>query len=90
MNIKFKIIRFENQINRNEHIKIVGFNVLNEDDESSTIYHETILNQDEILNKSPEECVDLAFSKLSGSIASSVNKIKSYEGNLIGAYYIPS
>ena len=27
MNIKFKIIRFENQINRNEHIKIVGFNV---------------------------------------------------------------
>lgn len=90
MNIKFKIIRFENQINQTEQIKIVGFNVLNEDDESSTIYHETILKSDEIKNKSPEECVDLAFSKLSGSIASSVNKIKSSEGNLIGAYYIPT
>lgn len=90
MNIAFKIIRFENQTLQNKPVKVVGFNVLDDDNPSSCVYHETLLSTDEINEKTPEQCVDLAFSKLSSSIAETVQTLKSVDKNLLGAYYIPN
>ena len=88
--VKFKISRFENR-NLGETVeKIVGFNV-ELDDESYSMYSETILSKEEIDGKTPEECVDLAFTKLSSSLATSANKLlTTYKTGFIGSYYIPN
>ena len=88
-NIKFIIRRFATSEHHQIPNKIVGFEVLN-DDTKNTIYHETILLDDEVNNKTPEECVDAAFSKLSSSLAQSVTKLSENDNNILGAYYIPS
>lgn len=88
-NIKFIIRRFSTSEHHQIPNKIVGFEVLN-DDTKNTIYHETILLGDEVNNKTPEECVDVAFSKLSSSLAQSVTKLSETDNNILGAYYIPS
>lgn len=88
-NIKFIIRRFSTSEHHQIPNKIVGFEVLN-DDTKNTIYHETILLGDEVNNKTPQECVDVAFSKLSSSLAQSVTKLSETDNNILGAYYIPS
>lgn len=88
-NIKFIIRRFENSEHHQFPNKIVGFEVLNENT-NNTMYHETILFGDEVNNKTPEECVDIAFNKLSSSLSISATKLSGNENNILGAYYIPS
>jgi len=88
-NIKFIIRRFENSEHHSFPNKIIGFEVLNEDTKN-TIYHETILLGDEVNNKTPEECVDVAFNKLSSSLSVSVKTLIEYNENILGSYYIPS
>lgn len=91
--IKYKIIRYADHVYHGEPAKIVGFNVELEGDESSSIYHEIILTSSlsgsQFIGKTNEECVDLAFSLLSGSISLSVNKLLT-SSNIIGSYYIPN
>lgn len=87
--VKFKITRLSD-INNTKPQKVVGFNVFVNDDESYTAYHETILDTDEIIGKSPNECISMAFSKLSSSLSTSVSKLlKEENNNVIGAYFIP-
>lgn len=92
-NIKFKIIRYADHRYNEEPAKIVGFNVLREDDESLSIYHEIILTSSiygsQFIGKTTEECVDTAFSLLSGSMAKSANKLLESQ-DVIGSYYIPN
>jgi hypothetical protein len=92
-NIKFKIIRYADHRYNEEPAKIVGFNVVREDDESMSIYHEVILTSSisgsQFIGKTNEECVDTAFSLLSGSIARSANKLLQSQ-DVIGSYYIPN
>jgi hypothetical protein len=70
-----------------EPIKIIGFSVEN-DNNSRQIYHETILHVDTIFNKSDAECIDIAFMKLSSSIAVSIETLNE-DSNIIGSYYVP-
>ena len=91
--IKFKIIRYADHKYQGDPAKIVGFNVIREDNESLSVYHEIILTSSvsgsQFVGKTTEECVDAAFSLLSASMASSVNKLlKSQE--VVGSYYIPN
>jgi hypothetical protein len=91
--IKFRIIRYADHRYQGEPAKIVGFNVIREDDESMSIYHEVILTSSvsgsQFVGKTNEECVDTAFSLLSGSMASSANKLRNSQ-DVIGSYYIPN
>lgn len=68
--------------------KIIGFNVQNSNGTNS-IYHETILTNEQIQGKTDTECIDLAFGQLSGSIAQSIEKIISDETSVVGNYYVP-
>jgi len=92
-NIKFKIIRYADHKYHEEPAKIVGFSVMREDDNSLSIYHEVILTSSmsgsQFIGKTNEECVDTAFSLLSGSIAISANKLLQSQ-DVIGSYYIPN
>jgi hypothetical protein len=88
MNIKIKIIRFENQIDRTGPIKIVGMNLVDLDNEANTIYHETILDKNQIHEKTPEECIDIAYAQLSSSLAVSYKKLKEANDSVVGAYYV--
>jgi hypothetical protein len=92
-NIKFKIIRYADHKYNEEPAKIVGFSVMREDDESLSVYHEVILTSSmsgsQFIGKTNEECVDAAFSLLSGSIAISANKLLQSQ-DVIGSYYIPN
>lgn len=88
-NIKFIIRRFSTSEHHQIPNKIVGFEVVNEQTNNS-IYHEIILLSEDVLNKTSEECVDVAFSKLSSSLAQSVTKLSETDNNILGAYYIPS
>ncbi len=91
--IKFKIIRYSDHRYHEEPAKIVGFNVIKESDESDSIYHEIVLTSSlsgsQFIGKTNEECITLAFSLLSGSIANSANKLLNSQ-DIIGSYYIPS
>ncbi len=86
--IKFKIQRFDDGNIENRPIKIIGFNVLN-DKEDQSIYRETVLSSDDFNGKTPEQCVDFAFNKLSSSLAESANVILT-SGQVLGSYYIPN
>ena len=92
-NIKFKIIRYADHKYHEEPAKIVGFSVMREDYNSLSIYHEVILTSSmsgsQFIGKTNEECVDTAFSLLSGSIAISANKLLQSQ-DVIGSYYIPN
>lgn len=68
--------------------RIVGFSVEN-DTGTQQIYHEILLENTIIHGKTPEECIDIAFSKLSGSIERSINKLNETNSNIIGSYYVP-
>lgn len=87
--IKFIIRRFATSEHHQIPNKIVGFDVVNEETNNS-IYHETILMSDEVLDKSSQQCIDLAFNKLSSSMSVSVKKLIEDNENILGSYYIPS
>jgi len=91
--IKYKIIRYSDHVYHDEPAKIVGLNVERDDDSSLCIYHEIILtssvSSSQFIGKTNEECIDLAFSLLSGSISLSVNKLLT-SPSIIGSYYIPN
>ena len=88
-NIKYKIVRYDTSEHHELPNKIVGFEVICENNDRSS-YHETILQRNDILDKTNEQIVDLAFNKLSASLAQSAAKLSSEENNIVGAYYIPS
>lgn len=88
-NIKFKILRFDTSKHHELPNKIVGFEVVCENNDI-TEYYETILMRDDILDKTNEQIVDTAFNKLSASLAQSATKLSLQENNIVGAYYIPS
>lgn len=91
--IKFKIIRYSDHRYQGTPAKIVGFSVMREDDESMSIYHEIVLSSSasgsQFMGKTNEECVDTAFSLLSGSMAASANTLLKSQ-DIIGSYYIPN
>lgn len=88
-NIKYKIVRYDTSEHHELPNKIVGFEVINEYNDRS-MYHEAILQRNEILDKTSEQIVDIAFNKLSSSLAKSATFLSSEETNIVGAYYIPS
>jgi hypothetical protein len=91
--IKFKIIRYADHRYQDDPAKIVGFNVIRENDESLSVYHEIILTSSasgsQFVGKTNEECVDTAFSLLSASMAASANKLLKSQ-DVVGSYYIPN
>lgn len=68
--------------------KVIGFTV-QDFDGTNQIYHEASLPLNEFQGKTDEECVELAFLRLSSSIATSVNKIKN-TSPVVGSFYTPS
>ena len=92
-NINIKIMRYTDYTHSVEPGKIVGFSVERADDVSLSAYHEIILTSSmsgsQFIGKTNEECVDTAFSLLSGSISISANKLLQ-SPDVIGSYYIPN
>jgi len=90
-NIRFKIARYELQTGaENTTRRCVGFVVEREDNVEKQIYHEIALTGSQHLGKTTEECVDLAFSLLSGSLAVSARKLLDSSTEVINSYYIPN
>jgi hypothetical protein len=87
-NIVISRCTFISGISNDSPRKIVGFNVQNKD-ASKELYHETTLQPDQFSGKTDEECVDIAFGILSGSIAGSIQKLTS-ESSVVGNFYIPN
>ena len=56
---------------------------------SEQISHCIELVNDQVINKTDDECVDLAFRLMSGSIAKSANKLIN-SINVVGTSYIPN
>ena len=88
-NIKFKIIRYSDYNLEGIPGKIIGFNVVREDDDTISAYHETILRGDQFIGKTTEECIDTAFAVLSSSMAITAAKLLG-EQEVVGSYYIPN
>ena len=87
-NIVITRCTFTAGLDGNSPRKIIGFSVQSTDGVKQ-IYHETILQSDQFVGKSDEECVDIAFNVLSGSIAQSVAQVKSAPA-VLGNFYIPN
>jgi hypothetical protein len=92
-NIDFKILRYADHLYCNEPAKIIGFNVIKQDDPSMSVYHEVVLTSSisgsQFVGKSTEECVDTAFYLLSSSLAKSANELLNTP-SIIGSFYIPN
>ena len=92
-NIDFKILRYADHKYNNEPAKIIGFSVIRQDDQSMSVYHEIVLTSSvsgsQFVGKSTEQCVDLAFSLLSSSIANSATELLNTP-TIIGSFYIPN
>jgi len=86
-NIVITRCTFTAGLDGNSPRKIIGFTVQSTD-ASKQIYHETVLQQDQFVGKTDEECVEVAFSILSGSIAESSNQVKN-SPSVVGNFYIP-
>jgi hypothetical protein len=90
-NIRFKIVRYELQTGaENSTRRCVGFIVEREDNVEKQSYHEIALTGSQHLGKTTEECVDLAFSLLSGSLSISAKKLLDSSTEVINSYYIPN
>lgn len=85
MNIK--IVKCKTIMDENPY-KIIGFNVEN-DNNTKQIYHETVLSSNEISEKTDEECIDIAFNRLSSSISISGQKLDEEMESVVGKYYVP-
>jgi hypothetical protein len=87
-NIQYIIRRFDTSEHHQIPNKIVGFEIVNQTSGQSA-YHETLLKRNDVMGKTSEECIDLAFNQLSSSISKSVSYLSSNESSVLGAYYIP-
>ena len=91
-NIKFKIIRCENQLRNKNFVKIIGLNIIKDSDPNQCIYREITLNQKDHEGKTSHECVETAFLLMSSSISKSIDKLMSNGNNdddkIIGSYYV--
>lgn len=54
------------------------------------VSHHIRLSGSQCLEKTNEECIDLSFKLMSGSISKTVTKLLDASGNIVGSYYIPS
>lgn len=90
MDIKIKITRLEDQMNQTEPVKIIGLTVVDLDNQVNSIYHETVLDKNQIVGKTAEQCIDIAYSQLSSSLAESYDKLKNINNSIIGSIYIPN
>lgn len=86
-NIIISRCTFTSGVNGDSPKKIIGFNVQNSD-ASKEVYHETILQPEQFIGKTDEQCVEIAFGILSGSIASTIDLITTTPP-VVGNYYIP-
>jgi hypothetical protein len=87
-NIQYIIRRFDTSEHHEIPNKIVGFEIVNQTSGQSA-YHETLLKRNDVMGKTSEECIDLAFNLLSSSISKSVSYLSSNESSVLGSYYIP-
>lgn len=89
--IRFRIARCDT-LNDDFHIlkKVICFSVERDDNVGEQISHCIQLTGSQCIGKSTEECVDLAFSLMSGSIATSANKLLSSNTSVLNSYYIPN
>ena len=89
--IRFRIARCDT-LNDDFHIlkKVICFSVERDDNVGEQISHCIQLTGSQCIGKSIEECVDLAFSLMSGSIATSANKLLSSNTSVLNSYYIPN
>jgi hypothetical protein len=89
--IRFRIARCDTLPDENHLIKkIICLSVEREDNSSEQISHCIELTGSQCLNKSNEECIDLAFKMMSGSMSNSVSKLLKNDSSIIGSYYIPN
>jgi len=89
--IRFRIARCDT-LNDDIHIlkKIICFSVERNDNIGNQISHCIQLTGSQCIGKSTEECIDLAFSLMSGSIATSAKKLLESSTEVINSYYIPN
>lgn len=90
MNIKLKIARLEDQTSQQGPVKIVGFSLMDSDNENNCVYHEILLDTNQIVGKTIEQCIDTAYLQLSSSLSDSYQKIKNINNSVVGSIYIPN
>lgn len=90
-NIRYRIVRCDT-LKDDVYLlrKIVCLSVEREDNLSEQISHCIELTGSQCLGKSNEECIDLAFKMMSGSISVSANKLLNNDDSIVGSYYIPN
>lgn len=89
--IRFRIARCDT-LNDDKYIikKVICLSVERDDNIGAQISHCIQLTGSQCIGKSTEECVDLAFSLMSGSIAISARKLLESSVEVINSYYIPN
>jgi hypothetical protein len=90
-NIRYRIARCDSLVDHlNISTKVICLSVEREDNIGEQISHCITLSGSQQLEKTNEECIDLAFSLMSESIARSVTKLSSINYSVVGSYYIPN
>jgi len=89
--IRFRVARCDT-LNDDIHIlkKVICLSVERDDNIGNQISHCIQLTGSQCIGKSTEECIDLAFSLMSGSIATSAKKLLDSSTEVINSYYIPN
>jgi len=84
MNIIYTIARFERLPNN----FLVAFNITSENGDS--VYTESYLSHDEIINKSSQEICQLAYEKIKNNIDDIKLKFERDAVSIVGYQFIPS
>lgn len=71
-------------------IKNVCISVEREDNVGDQVSHCIQLTGSQCIGKTNEECVDLAFRLMSGSIAKTSNKLLESSMTIVNSFYIPN
>lgn len=71
-------------------IKNVCISVEREDNVGDQVSHCIQLTGSQCIGKTNEECVDLAFRLMSGSIAKTSNKLLDSSVTIVNSFYIPN
>ena len=89
--IRYRIARCDT-LDDNFHIlkKVICFSVERDDNVGNQISHCIELTGSQCIGKSNEECIDLAFLLMSGSIVTSANKLLSSNTSIVNSYYVPN
>ena len=89
--IRYRISRYDTlNDDRFLLIKNVCISVEREDNVGDQISHCIQLTGSQCIGKTNEECVDLSFKLMSGSIASSSKKLLDSSVSIVNSYYIPN